>query len=140
VLAKRIQIFGTGHPSVAQTFHGLAHLLEFRGRKYYEQSVELYNKGLIIREEVLGPEHPAVAQTLYNLVDIYYRRWQKFELAEPLFQRAIAIYEKAQLMDHPELAHILRSYAILLSALNRNAEAKENSARAKAIRAKNANN
>jgi serine/threonine protein kinase/tetratricopeptide (TPR) repeat protein len=111
VLAKRIQIFGTEHPSVAQTFHSLAHLVEFRGRAYYEQSVELYNKARIIREEVLGPEHPAVAQSLYSLADIYYRRWQKFEQAEPLFQEAIAIYEKAQLLDHPELAHILRSYA-----------------------------
>lgn len=100
----------------------------------------MYSRALIIRKEMLGLEHPAVGQTLHVLAEIYYRKWQKFEQAEPLFQRVIAIYEKAQLLDRPELAHILRSYAILLSAFNRNAEAKENSARAKAIRAKNANN
>ena len=140
VLAKRIRILGSEHPSVAQTYHSLGYLLESRGRVYYEKSVELYKCALNIREEVLGREHPAVAQTLYRLADIYYRRWKKFEEAKSLIQRAKAIYEKAQLLEHPDLAQILTTYASLLLILNRPAEAKENSERAKAIRAKHANN
>jgi len=140
VLAKRIQIFGPEHPSVAQTFQSMAHLSYFRGQGYYEQSEQLYSTALTIRKEVPGLEHPAVAQTLYGLAEIYYRKWKKFEQAEPLLQRAIAIYEKAQLLDHPELAQILRTYASLLSVLNRNSEAAEILERVKAIRAKYANN
>ena len=94
VLAKRIRIFGSEHPSVAQTFQSMAHLSYFRGKGYYEQSEQFYNRALIIHEEVLGREHPAVAQTLHGLAEIYYRKWKKFEQAESLFQGAIAIYEK----------------------------------------------
>ena len=90
--------------------------------------------------DVLGPEHPAIAQTLYRLADIYYKRWKEFEQAESLFQRAIAIYEKAQLLDHPELAQILTTYANLLTYLNRKTDAAEVLARVKAIRAKHADN
>ncbi len=88
----------------------------------------------------LGSEHPDVAQSFHGLAEIYYRKWKKFEQAESLFQGAIAIYEKAQLLDHPELAQILRTYAILLSVLNRKTEAAEILERVKAIRAKHANN
>ena len=139
VLDKRIELFGPQHPSVAQTFQSIGRLSEFRGRLYYERSLELYNKACIIREEALGIEHPAVAQTLHRLADLLYRKWEKFEQAEHLYQRAITIYEKAQLLDHPELAQILTIYATLLSVLNRHVEAKENSERAKIIRAKQAN-
>ena len=139
VLARRIQIFGPEHLSVSETFHSMAHLLEFRGRAYYERSVELYKSALNICEKVLGPEHPAVAQILHRMADIFYRRWKQFEKAESLLKRAIAIYKKAQMSDHPELAQILTTYASLLLVLNHPAEAKENSARAKAIREKHAN-
>ena len=81
------------------------------GHGHYAHAEQVYNKVLIIREEELGLEHRDVAQTLYSLAEIYCWKWKKFEQAEPLLQRAIAIYEKAQLLDHPELAQILRTYA-----------------------------
>jgi tetratricopeptide (TPR) repeat protein len=87
---------------------------------------------------VLGAEHPDVAQTFHGLAEIYFWKWKKIEQAESLLQRAIAIYEKAQLIDHLELAQILTTYANLLSYLNRKTEAAETLVRVKTIRAKHA--
>jgi hypothetical protein len=67
------------------------------------------------------------------------RKWKKFEQAKPLSQQAIATYEKAQLLDHPDLAHTLKTYTSLLSVLNRKSEAAEILERVKAIWAKHVN-
>jgi hypothetical protein len=58
--------------------------------------------------------------------------------AMSLLQRAIDFYEKTQLLDHPELAQMLKTYANLLLYLNRKTEAAETLERVKTIRAKHA--
>jgi len=58
--------------------------------------------------------------------------------AEPLNRRALAIVEKALGPEHPQVARVLENYAALLHKLDRDAEADKMEARAKAIRAKNA--
>jgi hypothetical protein len=58
--------------------------------------------------------------------------------AMSLLQRAIAFYEKTQLLDHPELAQMLKTYVNLLLYLNRKTEAAETLERVKTIRAKHA--
>ncbi len=85
---------------------------------------------------MLGKEHPDVAQSLYGLAEIYFWKWKEIDQAESYLQQAIAIYEKAQLLEHPELAQILKTYANLLRYLNRKSEAAEANARVKTIRAK----
>jgi tetratricopeptide (TPR) repeat protein len=87
----------------------------------------------------MGGEHPEVAQTLHGLAEIYFWKWKKFEEAEALLQRAIAIYAKAKLLDHPELAQLLMTYASLLSVIERKPQAAEVLERVKAIRAKHVN-
>ncbi|MDA2913832.1 tetratricopeptide repeat protein [Acidobacteriia bacterium AH_259_A11_L15] len=62
----------------------------------------------------------------------------KYPEAEPLYQRALAIWEKALGPEHPFVAQGLENYAVLLRKTNRHAEAKELEARARAIRAKQA--
>ena len=59
-------------------------------------------------------------------------------VAEPLYQRALAIYEKGLGPDHPYMATTLENYAVLLRETQREAKATELQARAKAIRQKHA--
>ena len=78
-----------------------------------------------------GPKHPSVATDLNNLAGLYHETGR---LAEPLYQRAIAINEKVLPADHPYQALFRENYAALLGALGRTAEAAELRARAEAIR------
>ena len=56
--------------------------------------------------------------------------------AEPLYQRALAIREKALGSQHPDVAAILEKYSRLLRKTNREDEAIKLEQRAQAIRAK----
>ncbi len=65
-------------------------------------------------------------------------KWIDRADAEPLYQRALAIFEKALGPEHPKVAKALLNYAVLLRATRRSDEAAKMEARAKAIRAKHA--
>ena len=56
-----------------------------------------------IREKALGPENPGVAVGLNNLALLYQMQGRHAE-AEPLYKRAVTIYEKALDKEHPEVA------------------------------------
>ena len=58
--------------------------------------------------------------------------------AEPLYRRTLTIIEKTLGSGHPNVAMSLENYAALLRETGRSAEANEMEARAKAIRAKHA--
>ncbi len=60
----------------------------------------------------------------------------KYADAEPLYKRALAIWEKALGPEHPHVATSLENYAALLRKTGRGNEAAKLKARAKAIRAK----
>ena len=72
---------------------------------------------------------------LNNLANLY-RDQGRYAKAEPLFKRALAIFEKALGPEHPNVAQSLENYAGLLRKTGRSAEAEKMEARAKAIRAK----
>ncbi len=65
-----------------------------------------------------------------------YKGQGHFAEAEPLYQRALAVYEKALGPEHPDVATSLENYAALLRETEREDRAEEMEARAKAIRAK----
>ena len=65
-----------------------------------------------------------------------YRVQGRYAEAEPLYQRALAIFETALGPEHPDVATSLENYAALLRKTARAHEAEEFEARAKAIRAK----
>ena len=92
---------------------------------------------LAIDEKALGPEHPDVATDLNNLAALY-QLLGRYEVAEPLYERALAIKEKTLGREHPLVAQGLENYAILLRATGRNWDAAIMEARAKTIRAKHA--
>jgi tetratricopeptide (TPR) repeat protein len=60
----------------------------------------------------------------------------QIEEAEPLYQRALAIWEKALGPDHPDVATALENYAVLLRKMGGVAKAGRMESRAAAIRAK----
>jgi tetratricopeptide (TPR) repeat protein len=71
---------------------------------------------------VLGPDHPDVAMTLNNLA-VLYKFAGKYAEAEPLYQRALAIFEAALGPTHPKVRTCRKNYAQLLRQMQRQAEA-----------------
>ena len=59
---------------------------------------------------MLGPDHPDVARSLNNLADLYERQGRYAE-AQPLFERALAIRERAVGPDHPDTATSMNNLA-----------------------------
>ncbi len=78
-----------------------------------------------------------MATSLNNLAFMY-REQGKYAEAEPLYQRALAIVEKALGPEHPTVATALENYAALLRETGHPRDAAIMAARAKAIRAKHA--
>ncbi len=86
-------------------------------------------------EQEFGPDHPTTATFLNNLAGLYQAQGRYAE-AEPLYQRSLAIVEKALGPEHPHVATALENYAALLRETERENQAEAMEARAKAIRAK----
>ena len=76
-----------------------------------------------------------MAISLNNLA-VLYSNQGKYNDAEPLYKRSLAIDEKALGPEHPKVATCLKNYAVLLRKMGRGAEAEPLEARAKAIRAR----
>ncbi len=102
----------------------------YKSQGRYAEAEPLYKRALSIREKALGLEHPDVAQSLNT-------RGRHAE-DDPLHKCSLAIGEKALGPKHPDVATSLENYASLLRQTGRSAEAQEMEARAKAIRAKHA--
>ncbi|CAN0505877.1 unnamed protein product, partial [Ectocarpus sp. 12 AP-2014] len=63
-----------------------------------------------IEQKVIGPDHPSLATTLNNRASLLQSQG-KYDEAEPLYIRAIAIREKALGPDHPDVASCLNNLA-----------------------------
>jgi hypothetical protein len=71
---------------------------------------------------VLGPDHADVATALRYLAYLYYKQG-RYDEAEPLYKRSLAITEKALGPDHPDIARSLNKLATLYDAQGRYEEA-----------------
>ena len=56
----------------------------------YDRAVVVAKKALTFAEKNLGPDHPDVANSLNNLAELY-RTQGDYAMAEPLFNRSLAI-------------------------------------------------
>ena len=67
-----------------------------------------HRQALALKEKLLGAEHPDVAMTLNNLA-VFYKAGQRYAEAEPLYQRALAIFESETRIDgpHPPLDRVM---------------------------------
>jgi tetratricopeptide (TPR) repeat protein len=70
-----------------------------------------------IGEKRLGSEHPKLATWLNNLAGLYSDQG-KYEEAELLYERALAIYERKLGPNHPYTVSTRESYAFLKEVLN----------------------
>ncbi len=61
---------------------------------------------------MLGPEHPDTLSSLNNLA-ILYKNQGKYEQAEPLYQRALATYERVLGPEHPDTLNTVNNLALL---------------------------
>jgi tetratricopeptide (TPR) repeat protein len=86
-------------------------------------------------EKARNPDHPNLASVLNNLGALYRDQGRDAE-AEPLFKRALAIYQKALDPEHPNVATTLDNLAALYRSQGRDAEAEPLSKRGLAIREK----
>ena len=62
-----------------------------------------------------APDHPDVATSLNNLA-VLYKKQGRYAAAEPLYKRALSIYEKALGPNHPSVATSLGNLAGLYRA------------------------
>jgi Tetratricopeptide repeat len=76
-----------------------------------------------MREQVLGAEHPDTTQSVWWLAVISQRQ-QHSQEAEPLYQRALAIFERVLGRDHPRTQTVRENYAALLRTMGCIAEVK----------------
>jgi CHAT domain-containing protein len=141
----RKKSLGPEHPLVLFSLNNLAALYQLRGD--YIKAEPLFRQVLTIAEKFLGPEHPDVAKPLTNLAFLYYQlayyqvaspegQSLYYEKAEPLYQRALAINEKALGPEHPEVASSLFNLASLYTERGDYAKAEKLFQRALAIREK----
>ena len=77
-----------------------------------QSSEEVSLAYLAHQEATLGPEHPDVATSLDNLAILYHSEG-KYALAEPMYQRALKIWEMTFGPNHPDVATSLNNLASL---------------------------
>jgi tetratricopeptide (TPR) repeat protein len=106
------------------------------GQAKYAEAEKMWAAALTEAEK-FGPQDNRLATSLNNLAELY-RAQGKCAEAEPLYTRALAIWEKALGPEHPTVATCLENYAKLLREMNRGKEAEKLEARAQAMRAKQA--
>ncbi len=112
------------------------------GTKAYQQGndpeAEKQWSAALNEAERFGPQDPRLATSLNNLAGLYRAQEGKYGEAEPLYQQALANRETALGPEHPDVAQGLENYAALLRETGRATEVAKLEARAKAIRARHA--
>jgi tetratricopeptide (TPR) repeat protein len=114
----------------------LTKLADLYGRKKLIHEMEpLLLEALRIKEGIYGGEHLSVSTDLKNLARVYYFM-ERFEDADPLFKRSIAVRQTALDPLHPRVADIANWYAKTLRKLGRQADATAMEALVRESRAK----
>lgn len=109
--------FGQDDLQVASTFNNLGAIAVMQGRQ--DEAAKLYEEAISIVEKE-APESAPHAELLSNLGCIYTAGSQP-EKAEPLFQRALHIWDRNSL-NSPGLLSTLQCYADLLGLTGRESE------------------
>src|SRR5262249_47046234 len=103
VLTIREKALGKDHPLVANALSNLA--LVYSG-KDSTRPEQLYLRALEILERTFGKEHPNLLPPLKALATIYQMKWE-FTKEEKIYERVLAIQEKALSREHLLNADIL---------------------------------
>ncbi len=107
------------------------------GQQAYQQAdyaeAEKQLEAALKEAEAFGPDDVRLATSLNNLAQLYHAQ-ARYAEAEPLYKRALAIWEKALGLDHPNVATALNNLAALYRATKRDEEAETLKQRAARIR------
>jgi tetratricopeptide (TPR) repeat protein len=98
----------------------------------WQSLLAVAERGVQEAEKALGANDPAISGLLDRQASLL-RVIARYEDAEPLYRRALAIDEASYGNDHPEVAGALNNLALLLQDTNRLAEAEPLMRRALAI-------
>ncbi len=101
-----------------------------RLQQHYAGAEAFYQRAV----KASGKDNPFRDAPLVGLAEVFAAQG-KYKEAEPLFQEAIAAQEEVLGPENPDLVRTLESYAALMRATNRAAEAAKLEARAKKIKA-----
>ncbi len=131
-LAIREQALGSAHPDTALSLNNLASFYVEHDRYTLRQNHSLNPPSLFV-SRYSAPTHPETANSLVNLASLYSKQG-RYNEAEPLYQRALAIYEQALGSSHPDTANSLDNLASHYSKQGRYIKAEPLYQRALAIR------
>ena len=106
----------------------------FEGGNYPAALVEAQRYEAEVKAQ-FGINHPNYATSL-NALAVLYKNQARYADAEPLYKRALAIYEKASGPNHPSVAVALNNLALLYETQGRYADAEPLFKRALAIHEK----
>ncbi len=111
--ALRIQqsVLGPSHPVVASLLTDLAKARQADPRRS-EEALGLASRALAIRRRTFGSEHPLFGESLANVGDQWLSRGRP-QMAQPLYEEAAEVMEKALGSDHPALAYVLLRLALV---------------------------
>ncbi|MEL4894569.1 tetratricopeptide repeat protein [Crocosphaera sp. Alani8] len=89
-------------------------LQKFYAGKTNYQIAETWGKNFFnICQKRFGEEHPDVAQSMNNLAKLYHSQG-KYEVAKPLYEQAIKIFETVLGNSHPWTITVRNNYQIML--------------------------
>ena len=108
-------------PQLAMALTSLASHLDDVGK--YSEARDTVRRALAIQERVLEVGDPAIAESCFGLAHVYFRHFDRLDEAEPLYVRALAVWEKTLAADDYMMIMLLTDYAELLRRLEREDEA-----------------
>jgi tetratricopeptide (TPR) repeat protein len=94
-----------------------------QGAEHLDTARDALTLAYLFKTQQLGPLHPSTASSLNNLAELY-RVQGKYEQAEPLYVRSLAICEQQLGPLHPTTQIIRGNYSALLRTMGRDAEAR----------------
>lgn len=112
---------GLDHPGLVPTLTSLGALLILRGTP--EKAEPFFSRALTISETHLGHDHPDLVILLNDLTRLYLRQ-TAYSCAEPMLHRLLAL-KQSKGKDHPEVATVLASLALVRQALGRHESAEQ---------------
>ena len=108
----KTELASASSPADCRTLYSLG--IDADGRHKLKEAESFYKKSIAACEQTLSPDDPQLARPLSELADLY-RDNDGFDmsLAAPLYQRALALREKAFGPDNSLTAEVLSNQALL---------------------------
>jgi tetratricopeptide (TPR) repeat protein len=107
-LALAVRLHGMAHSMVATIYRNLGGLERARGEFRIGEAAA--RRACEIRRELLGPDHPAAAADECALAELL-DGLGRYKESRPIYERALAIFERHYASQHLEIANTLHNLA-----------------------------